>query len=139
MDWRIRDFTEAIFYDRRSAVGVVPAAVRQLHAATETHPANRLKVLVSRRDRIVAAAGLFTAPAPALDGTATLEVLCHPTYHGELSSFSGRGAGGRPRGRGANRVRLCLGRQPQRRAGRGGLTVESTLSGYLRAATAPST
>ena len=89
-DWRIRDFTEAIFYDPpevQSGSCLRPFVSSMLRR--ETHPANRFKVLVTRRDRLVAAAGLFTATAAPLDGSATLEVLCHPGYSGELSSFLG--------------------------------------------------
>ena len=132
-DWRVRDFTEAIFYDPpevQSGSCLRPFVSSMLRR--ETHPANRLKVLVSRRDRIVAAAGLFTAPAPALDGTATLEVLCHPAYGGELSSFLGAVlAEGREAG--VRTVRAYASGDSRSAAlGALGFTVESTLSGYLR-------
>ena len=132
-DWRIRDFTEAIFYDPpevQSGSCLRPFVSSMLRR--ETHPANRFKVLVTRRDRLVAAAGLFTATAAPLGGSATLEVLCHPAYSGELSSFLGAVlAEGREAG--VRTVRAYASGESRNAAlAAVGFSTESTLSRHLQ-------
>ncbi len=132
-DWRIRDFTEGMFYDPPDVLAgscLRPFISSMLRR--EANPANQFKMLVSRRDRIVASASLFVPQAAALHEEATLEFQCYPTYRGELSSFldsvlvAGREAGLRSvraysagEGRGAALAEV-------------GFKPESVLAGHLR-------
>lgn len=89
-DWRIRDFTEGMFYDPPDVVAgscLRPFISSMLRR--EANPANQFKMLVSRRDRVVASANLFVPQAAVLHGEAILEFQCYPTYRRELSSFLG--------------------------------------------------
>ena len=132
-DWRIRDFTEGMFYDPPDVLaGSCLRPFVSLMLRRETDPANQFKVLVSRRDRIVATAGLFAAQPAALQGQATLEFQCYPTYRGELSSFlgtvlvEGREAGLRSvRAHAASESRSAA-------LAEVGFTPESVLPGYLQ-------
>ena len=132
-DWLIRDFTEGMFYyppDIFASSCLRPFISSVLRR--EANPANQFKMLVSRRDRVVASANLFVPQAAALHGEATLEFQCYPTYRGELSSFLGAVlVDGREAG--IRRVRAHAASD-----GRGaalaeiGFKMESVLAGYLQ-------
>ncbi|MCY3801699.1 MAG: GNAT family N-acetyltransferase [Chloroflexi bacterium] len=87
-DWVVRDFTESLFFAPPAvqATGCVGPFDR-IWLRHEMNSANQLKALVTRDDRIVAAAALAGPASGALAGSAMLEFQCYPTYRGELETL----------------------------------------------------
>ena len=87
-DWVVRDFTEGLFFAPPAvqATGCVGPFDR-IWLRHEMNSANQLKALVTKHDRIAAAAALAGPASGALAGTATLEFQCYPTYRGELQTL----------------------------------------------------